>query len=67
MTPSEASYFVFEGEISNRAYNRLRQNILILEGKGKTVDVAGKSDPLNLQSLSEPVTRFYICYPKKGV
>jgi HD superfamily phosphohydrolase len=67
MTPGEASYFVFDAEISNRAYNRQRQNILILERNGKTVDVAGRSDPLSLQTLSEPVTRFYICYPKKGV
>ena len=66
-TPEEASYFVFGGEITNRAYNQKRQNILILEKNEKVVDVARRSDHLNLEVLSRPVTKYYICYPKKGV
>ncbi|MFZ9031284.1 MAG: HD domain-containing protein [Robiginitalea sp.] len=63
----EASYFVFGGEISNRAYNRQEQKILILEKNDKVVDVAQRSAHLNLEVLSHPVTKYYICYPKKGV
>ncbi|MEJ2585240.1 MAG: HD domain-containing protein [Robiginitalea sp.] len=66
-TPQEASYFVFGGEITNRAYNQKRQNILILEKNKKVVDVAQRSDHLNLEVLSRPVTKYYICYPKKEV
>jgi HD superfamily phosphohydrolase len=67
LSREEASYFVFRGEISNRAYNQERQNILILEKDGSLMDVAQRSDHLNLEVLSEPVTKYYICYPKKGV
>ena len=63
----EASYFVFDGEITNRAYNQERQNIMILEKEGTLMDVAQRSDHLNLEVLSRPVTKFYICYPKKEI
>ena len=66
-SPEEASYFVFGGEITNRAYNQTSQNILILQNSNKVVDVARRSDHLNLEVLSRPVTKYYICYPKKGV
>ena len=66
-TRKEASYFVFRGEISNRAYNQESQNILIREKDGNLMDVAQRSDHLNLEVLSSPVTKYYICYPKKGV
>jgi HD superfamily phosphohydrolase len=66
-SPQEASYFVFGGEITNRAYNQQQQNILILGKNEKVVDVARRSDHLNLEVLSRPVTKYYICYPKKGV
>jgi HD superfamily phosphohydrolase len=66
-SPQEASYFVFGGEITNRAYNQTSQNILILQKNNKVVDVARRSDHLNLEVLSRPVTKYYICYPKKGV
>jgi HD superfamily phosphohydrolase len=66
-SPREASYFVFGGEITNRAYNQKRQNILILQNNKRVVDVARRSDHLNLEVLSRPVTKYYICYPKKGV
>ncbi len=67
LTPEEASYFVFGGEITNRAYNQQSQNIYILEKDKKVVDVARRSDYLNLEALSRPATKYYICYPKKGV
>lgn len=65
LSPREASYFVFTGSISNRAYDLHQQNINILKDSGKTVDVARASDHLNLQALAEPVTKYYRCHPKK--
>ena len=67
LSPAEAAYFVFDGTISNRAYDRERQNINILGSGGKVRDVAGISDHLNLEALSRPVVKYYICYPKKGI
>ena len=62
----EASYFVFAGEISNRTYSQESQ-ILMLEKNGRVSDVAAHSAHLNLESLSETQTMYYICYPKKWV
>lgn len=67
LTDEEARFFVFEGTLRNRAYDQEHQNINMLQDNGKIRDVAISSDQLNLQALSEPVVKYYICYPKKGV
>lgn len=64
LTKKEASYFVFKGDISNQAYN-IHQPIKILNKKGILEDIVQASDQLNLQALSKPVKKFFICYPKK--
>ncbi|MFS4455514.1 HD domain-containing protein [Maribacter sp. 2304DJ31-5] len=63
----EAAYFVFNGQIENKAYNQESQNINILKKNGKIVDVAKLTDHLNLSALSKTVTKHYICYPKEAV
>ncbi len=60
----DLDYFVFTDKISNQAYN-LKDPIKILNKKGKLKDIAKASDQLNLQALSKPVTKHFICYPKK--
>ena len=62
----EASNFVFEGEISNRAYSR-DEAIQILKKNGKVSDVLKESDQLSLKALAKTVTKYYSCYPKKAV
>ena len=64
LTKKEASYFVFKGDISNQAYNKY-QPIKILNKNGDIEDIVLASDQLNLQALSKPVKKFFICYPKK--
>jgi HD superfamily phosphohydrolase len=64
---AETQFFVFQGAISNRAYNNEKQNINILKKNGKIKDVAKLSDNLVLNALSKTVTKFYICYPKEAV
>ncbi|MBP7809728.1 MAG: HD domain-containing protein [Bacteroidia bacterium] len=64
ITRKEASYFVFSESVNNSAYNNSDHGINILYSNGKTVDVATASDLLNIQALSQPVTKHYICYPK---
>ncbi|AWX46031.1 uncharacterized protein HME9304_03063 [Flagellimonas maritima] len=63
----EASYFVFKGEISNKAYNNDEQAINILKKNGKVTDVLKESDQLSLKALSKTVTKYYSCYPKETV
>ncbi|MEW4924479.1 HD domain-containing protein [Algibacter sp. 2305UL17-15] len=64
ITKQEAEYFVFTGSIHNQAYEAKRQNINILYKTGKIQDIVKASDHLNLEALSKPVTKYYICYPK---
>ena len=60
----DAEYFVFTGEISNHAYNK-KQPIKIVSKSGKLKDIAKASDQLNIQALSKPVKKYFICYPKE--
>ncbi|MFY0604381.1 MAG: HD domain-containing protein [Flavobacteriaceae bacterium] len=64
LNDKEVDYFVFTGTISNQAYN-LIQPIKVLNKKGNLKDIAEASDQLNLQALSKPVVKHFICYPKK--
>lgn len=67
LSDTETSYFVFSGQIENRAYNQQDQNINIQKKNGKILDVAKASDQLNLKALSNKVTKYYLCYPKESM
>ena len=62
--PTFAHYFIFEGTVSNQAYNTSNP-IKIVFKNNVTIDIASASDQLNLQALTKPVKKFYLCYPKK--
>ena len=59
----EANYFVFSGKISNQAYNK-NQPIKIASKNGAIEDIVNASDQLNLQALSKPVNKYFLCNPK---
>lgn len=65
LTREQASFFVFDGQISNKAYDLAEQNINISRKQGKVLDVARTSDQMNLEALSKSVVKYYYCYPKK--
>ncbi len=58
------NYFVFTGSVDNVAYRRDKQQIQILKKNGKIVDAVEASDQFNLAALSQPVTKYFLCYPK---
>jgi hypothetical protein len=64
VTDQEAQYFIFEGKVSNQAYNETKQNINLLTNKGKIIDLMQVSDPLITNALSKMETKHYLCYPK---
>ncbi len=66
ISSGDASYFVFTDKVINQAYNVDLQNINILMKSGKLKDVAKASDQLNIEALSKPVTKYFLCYPKEG-
>ena len=60
----ELDYVVFNGEICNQAYDSTKNNIKILYKNGELKDITEASDHLNIQTLSSPVFKYYMCYPK---
>ena len=64
ITDEEASYFVFNGQITNQAYSMKKETIDLFTKQGKTIDVANASDHFNLKALSKKVVKNYMCYPK---
>jgi hypothetical protein len=64
ITDEEASYFVFNGQITNQAYSMKKETIDLYTKQGKIIDVANASDHFNLKALSKKVVKNYMCYPK---
>ena len=65
LTDSETAYFVFSGTITNQAYSESKQNIKLLTRKGTVVDLTQMSDQIGAKALTNLVTKYYLCYPKK--
>ena len=63
ISEKDVKYFVFHQKISNQAYT-LKSPIYILSKNGNLKDIAKASDQLNLQALTIPVVKHFICYPK---
>jgi hypothetical protein len=57
-------YVFFKGEIKNQAYDATKNHIKILFKNGDLKDITEASDHLNIQALSSPVYKYYMCYPK---
>ncbi|WP_299113353.1 HD domain-containing protein [uncultured Winogradskyella sp.] len=65
ISKKEADYFVFHGEITNVAYQNKKAPINILLKSRKIKTIIKVSDQLNLKALGKPITKYYMCYPKK--
>ena len=64
LTAKESLYFVINGEMVNRAYNAKIESIQIIDKQGNIHLLEELSDHLNHRTLSETVSKFFICYPK---
>jgi uncharacterized protein len=65
LSADETEYFVIQGIITNNAYNPESDKINIMDKHGRLADIADASDQLNIAVLSTPVSKHFICYPKK--
>lgn len=61
---SLSGYFLMTGEITNNAYDKHNEKILVLDKTGKTKDMQQASD-INLTALTKTVRKYYMCYPKE--
>ena len=60
-----SSYFVFDGSISNQTYTSDESQILILDKNGTIYPIANAITYLDFKQFSTPVTKHYLCYPKR--
>jgi len=61
-----SEYLVTTDSISNHAYSDIHDSITILGKDGSVKDISEVSEILNVRGLSEPVRKFFICYPKNA-
>jgi len=64
LTEEETGYFVFFEKTSNYTYHPGTDNINILFKDGTVKDITEVSDQLNINLLSKPTTKYFLCYPK---
>src|SRR5690554_902503 len=63
LNQEEAKYFVHTDVLWNSAYNEEKENINLLMKDGSIKDVSQAADNLNIHALSEPVEKYFLCYP----
>ena len=61
---TETGFFLVQDSITNSAYESDDDRINILFKNGKVSEINVASD-INLTSLSQPVRKYFICYPKE--
>jgi len=61
----QVKYLVLQGKTENNAYDPGVGNIWIMQKTGEISDLAEISDQLNIRVLSNPVTKYFLCYPKE--
>ena len=59
-----SKHFLMTGEITNNAYDKNNEKILVLDKTGKTKDMQQASD-INLTALTKTVRKYFLCYPKE--
>lgn len=64
LNEQEIGYFVFQNYIENNAYNPKKDKINILMKNNTFRDISEAADTLNISSLSRPVKKWFLCYPK---
>jgi HD superfamily phosphohydrolase len=65
ISDEESRYFVIDGIMENRAYNKKLEAIQILDKNGNPLALEDISDHLNHRTLSETVNKYFVCYPKE--
>lgn len=65
ISPELIDYYVFGEKLTNQAYSKKATAIKILGKDNQLSDVLEASDQLHLKALSEPVTKYFVCFPKK--
>lgn len=65
ITFEESKHFVVNGTVSNSAYDLEHEGIFMLSKSGELTDIATASDNFNVRTLSTPVKKYFLFYPKE--
>lgn len=66
--PGMEEYYVFSGKVLNLAYAPYdKDDLRILLKSGGTAGISELSEMVNRPPVTEPVTRYYLCYPKECI
>lgn len=65
LSSEDVHYYVFTGEVYNQTYAPGKVDVRILLKNGQVHDITTVSDIFDHKALSERVTKFFLCYPKK--
>jgi HD superfamily phosphohydrolase len=61
---TDAEYLIINEEIANNAYNPKLDSINLVFKNGDIKDITEASDNLNIQALTRPVKKYFVCHPK---
>lgn len=64
LSGNDDQYYFLSGKLINNAYNSKSDKINILYKDDSVRDIAEAADTLNIKMLSEPVEKYYLCFPK---
>lgn len=65
LSENEIKHLVIKGKSSDKAYNNTEDVIKIKMKNGEVHPIEKLSHHIDLQSLSKPILKHYICYPKE--
>ncbi len=65
LSEHEVSFFTFTDETSNAAYRPGSNRINILYKDGTVRDIAEAAEDLNINLMSKPLTKYFLCDPKE--
>ena len=67
LSQEDAKYFIQTDILRNNAYNEQSENINLLMKDGSVKDISLAADNLNIHALSEPVEKYFLCYPSPNL
>ncbi len=62
---ADADYFVQSSTIENNMYQQKADQIFIKSKDGTVKEIINESDMLNIRALSEPISKYHLCFPKE--
>ncbi len=63
VSQNDLDYLLYNGKLLHSAYQQHKHPIKLLSKNNSLIEFAKASDQLNIEALSQPVTKYYLSYP----